>query len=98
MQKVIGVKELQRRFHSILDEVTQDNVPYVLTRDNQPEAALIPYKAFQRMLELEEDELLAEFERLIAQVAEKNAIYSDAEVEADITMAVAETRHDSSRH
>jgi PHD/YefM family antitoxin component YafN of YafNO toxin-antitoxin module len=96
MQKVIGVKELQRRLHSILDEVTQDNVPYVLIRDNQPEAALIPYKTFLRIWELQEDELLAEFERLIAQVTEQNAIYPDAEVEADVAMAVAETRRDSS--
>jgi prevent-host-death family protein len=96
MQKVIGVKELQRRIHLILDEVTRDNVPYVLTRDNQPEAALVPYKVFQRMLGLEADELLAEFERLIAQVAEQNAIYSEAEVEADIAMAVAKTHPNSS--
>lgn len=98
MQKVIGLKELRQRLKSVLNEVTQENIPYVLTRDNQPEAVLIPYKVYQRMLELEDDEWLTEFERLIAQVDEQNAVYSDTEVEADIATAIAETRRGSSRY
>ncbi|MCA9938836.1 MAG: type II toxin-antitoxin system Phd/YefM family antitoxin [Anaerolineales bacterium] len=97
MQKVIGVTELQRRFRSVFDEVAHDNVPYVLTRGSRPEAALIPYETFLHLLELQEDELLAEFNRLAARVAEQNADYSEAEVEADVVAAIAESRRDTSR-
>jgi hypothetical protein len=41
---------------------------------------------------LSEEEVLAEYDRLAAQVAEQNANYTDAEVEADIEEAVRQTR------
>jgi prevent-host-death family protein len=96
MQKVIGVTELQRSFRAVFDEVAHEHIPYVLTRGSRPEAALIPYGTFLRLLELQEDELLAEFDRLAAKVAEQNAAFSDEEVEADVAAAIAESRHDSS--
>jgi prevent-host-death family protein len=98
MQKVIGVTELQRRFRSVFDEVTQDNIPYVLTRGSRPEAALVPYETFLRLVEFQEEELLAEFDRLAAMVAEQNADYSEVEVEADVVAAIAESRRDKSSH
>lgn len=97
MQKVIGVTELQRRFRSVFDEVAQDHIPYVLTRGSRPEAALIPYETFLRLLELQEDELLAEFDRLTAQVAEQTAGFSEEEVEADVAEAIAEKRRYAGR-
>lgn len=92
MQKVIGVTELQRRFRSVFDEVARDNIPYVLTRGSRPEAALIPYETFLHLLELQEEELLAEFNYLAAKVAEQNADYTETEVEADVAAAIAESR------
>lgn len=97
MQKVIGVTELQRRFRSIFDEVTSNNIPYVLTRGSRPEAALIPYETFLQFLAWQEEGVLAEFNRLAARVAEQNAIYTDAEVEADIEKAIREVRYSASR-
>jgi prevent-host-death family protein len=98
MQKVIGVTELQRRFRSVFDEVAQENTPYILTRGSRPEAVLIPYQTFLRFMEMEEDELLAEFDHLAARVAEQNDSFSEAEVEADVRAAIAETRRDPRRH
>ena len=37
MHRIIGVTDLQRRFHGVLDEVVADRVPYVLTRDSRPD-------------------------------------------------------------
>lgn len=97
MQKVIGVTELQRRFRSVFDEVTHENMPYVLTRGSRPEAALIPYETFLRLMELQEDALLAEFDRLAAQMGEQNAAFAETEVEADVNTAISESRHDPRR-
>jgi prevent-host-death family protein len=97
MQKVIGVTELQRRFRSVFDEVTNENVPYVLTRGSRPEAALIPYEIFLQFLEWQEEELLTEFDRLTARIAAQNADFTEADVEADVAAAIAESRHDARR-
>jgi prevent-host-death family protein len=98
MQKVIGVTELQRRFRSVFDEVTHDSIPYVLTRGSRPEAALIPYETFLQLMELQEDALLAEFDRLAGKITEQNAAFTEAEIEADVATAVAESRGDTSSH
>jgi prevent-host-death family protein len=90
MQKVIGVTELQRRFRSVFDEVAEHNVPYVLTRGSQPEAALISYEEFLRFQALQERETLEQFDRLMDRMAEQNASYSEEEVAADIAAARAE--------
>lgn len=95
MQKVIGVTELA--FRSVFDEVTNENVPYVLTRGSRPEAALIPYEIFLQFLEWQEEELLTEFDRLTAQIAAQNADFSEADVEADVAAAIAESRQDARR-
>ena len=71
MQKVIGVTELQRRFRSVFDEVPKKRVPYVLTRGSRPEAALIPYEEFLRFQVLQEQDVLARFDRLVARLAEQ---------------------------
>jgi prevent-host-death family protein len=90
MQKVIGVTELQRRFRSVFDEVAETNVPYVLTRGSRPEAALISYEEFLRFQALQEQEVLDQYDRLIARMAEQNAAYSEQEVAADVAAARAE--------
>jgi prevent-host-death family protein len=90
MQKIIGVTELQRRFRSIFDEVTQNHIPYVLTRGSRPEAALIPYEEFLRFQVLQEQEVLARFDRLVARMAKQNVVYSEEEVAADVAAALVE--------
>lgn len=92
MQKIIGVTELQRKFRRVFDEVTRDHMPYVLTRGSRPEAAIIPYDEFTRYQAWKEQEVVAEFDRAMQRVAERNVSYSDGEIAADVDAAVAEVR------
>lgn len=90
MQKIIGVTELQRRFRSVLDEVVSKHIPYVLTRSSRPEAVLISYDDFLRYQELEEQQMLTRFDRLVNRMAAQNARYSDEEVAEDVATARSE--------
>ena len=55
-----------------------------------PEAALIPYEEFLRFQVLQEKDVLARFDRLVARMAEQNAPVSEEEVAADAETARAE--------
>jgi prevent-host-death family protein len=90
MFRIIGVTELQRRFRSVFDQVSRENVPYVLTRGSRPEAALIPYEEFLRFQALQEQEVLARFDRLVTRMAEQNAAIDEEEVATDVAAARAE--------
>ena len=90
MHKIIGVTELQRRFRSVFDQVAEENIPYVLTRGSRPEAALIPYEEFLRFQALQEQDVLARFDRLVVRMAEQNEAISEEEVAADMAAARAE--------
>lgn len=90
MHKIIGVTELQRRFRPIFDQVVKENVPYVLTRGSRPEAALIPYEEFLRFQTLQEQQVLAHFDRLVARMTEQNVAVSEEEIAADVAAAQAE--------
>jgi prevent-host-death family protein len=90
MHRIIGVTELQRRFRAIFDQVAKGNVPYVLTRGSRPEAALISYEEYRRFQALQEQQVLARFDRLVARMAEQNADISEEEVAADVAAARAE--------
>jgi prevent-host-death family protein len=96
MNKVIGVTDLQRRFRAIFDEVVKENTPYVLTRGSRPEAALIPYDDYLRFQEMQESEVLANFDRLLNRMAEKNAQYSLEEIVADIEAVREEIANEKS--
>ena len=90
MQKIIGVTELQRRFRSVFDQVAEKSVSYVLTRGSRPEAALISYEEFVRFQALQERDVMARFDQLVARMAEQNAAVDEREVAADIDAALAE--------
>jgi len=90
MHRIIGVTELQRRFRPVFDQVAKENIPYVLTRGSRPEAALIPYEEFLRFQALQEQEVLARFDRLVTRMAEQNAAVGEEEVSADVAAARAE--------
>jgi prevent-host-death family protein len=87
MEKVIGVTEMQQRFQAVFDEVVRERIPYVLTHDSRPEAVLIPYKEFLHFQELQEQEILEQFDNLLTRMANQNAAYSDEEVAADVAAA-----------
>ena len=91
MQQIIGVTELQRRFKTVFDEVTKKHVPYVLTRGSRPEAVLISYEEFMRFQALQEQDVLANFDRLTARLTHQNAAISDDAVAADVATARRET-------
>jgi prevent-host-death family protein len=90
MQRIIGVTELQRRFRSVFDRVAKENVPYVLTRGSRPEAALISYEEFLRFQALQEQDVLARFDQLVARMAAQNESIGEEEVAADVAAARAE--------
>ena len=90
MQKIIGVTDLQRQFKTVLDEVADHHVPYVLIRGSQPRAALVPYEEFLRFEEFKESEILERFRRLRARMATADPELSDDEVAAEVAAARAE--------
>lgn len=90
MQKIIGVTELQRNFRAVFDEVTKENVPYVLTRSSRPEAVLVSYEEFLEWQAMREQNVLARFDALMARMAERNEAFPDEEVAADVDAALDE--------
>jgi prevent-host-death family protein len=84
MQQIIGVTELQRKFRSFFDEVVRKHTPLVLTRGSRPEAVLISYDDYMRFQQMQESEVLAQFERVWNRLAKVNADFDEAEIAADI--------------
>ncbi len=89
MQQIIGVTELQRKFRSFFEEVVYKRVPLVLTRDSRPEAVLIPYEDYLRFQQMQESEVLANFDRVWNRLAESNTAFGEEEIAADIQAARA---------
>jgi prevent-host-death family protein len=87
MQRIIGVTELQRRFRPFFEEVVRKGLPLILTRGSRPEAVLIPYEDYLRFQQVQEVEVLAQFDRVWGRLAEINAGFGDGEVTADIKAA-----------
>ena len=87
MQKIIGVTELQRRFRPFFDSVVRKRIPLILTRGSRPEAVLIPYEEYLRFQQMQESEVLAQFDKVWDRLAELNAKVSEEEIAADIKAA-----------
>jgi prevent-host-death family protein len=87
MQKIIGVTELQRRFRPFFEDVVRKRTPLVLTRGSRPEAVIIPYEDYLRFQQMQEGEVLAQFDRVWNRLAEVNAKFSSEEIAADIESA-----------
>jgi prevent-host-death family protein len=90
MHKTIGLPDFEHSLRAVLQEVVQQQVPYVLTEDNRPEAVLVPYDEFLRMQRFQEARVLARFNESWNRLAEQNAAYSEDEIEQDIAAARAE--------
>lgn len=90
MHRIIGVTELQRRFRAVFDQVAKGKVPYVLMRGSRPEAALISYEDYLSFQALQEQQVLARFDELMARMAERNTEASEEQVAADVAAARAE--------
>jgi len=87
MDRIIGVTELQRQFRRVFEDVANKRVPYVLTRGSRPEAALISYEDYLKFRQVQEAEVEARMERLVAKMAELNNRFSDEEIAADLREA-----------
>ena len=90
MQKTVAAAELGERFRAVFEEVTEDHVPYIVTRGQQPEAVLVPYADFQRLLKDSEDEVLRRFDEVRARIRERTAGFSEEEIAVDVAAARAE--------
>jgi len=90
MQKTVAATDLGKRFRAVFDEVTEDHVPYVVTRGEQPEAVLVPYEDFQRLLKQSDYEVLRRFDEVRARIRERTAGFSEEEIAADVAAARAE--------
>ncbi len=95
VQKIIGVTDLQRRFKSVIDEVSEAGVPYIVTRGSRPEAALIPYEEYQRFQELEEKEVVFAFDRLRERMRERSKDLPEEDVLEDVRRARDEARSEA---
>jgi prevent-host-death family protein len=84
MQKIIGVTELQRKFRPFFESVVRKRIPLILTRGSRPEAVLIPYEDYLHYQQLQESEVLAQFDRVWDRLAELNTEFSEEEIAADI--------------
>jgi len=87
MQKIVGVTELQRKFRLFFDGVVRKRTPLILTRGSRPEAVLIPYEDYLRFQQMQESEVLAQFDRAWERLTEVNSKFSEEEIAADIRVA-----------
>lgn len=84
MSTSVSITDLKRHLKSLLDQVALSKQSLILTRDSQPEAALIPYEDYLRLQRLEEQEAFEAFDGVLKKMAEVNAHFSDEEIEADL--------------
>ena len=87
MQKTVAVSDLGKRFRALFDEVTKDHVSYVVTRGEQPEAVLVPYDEFQRLVKQSDDEVLRRFDEVRARIRERTAGFSEDEIASEVAAA-----------
>jgi len=90
MQKTVAIADLGERFRAVFDEVTEDHVPYIVTRGQEPEAVVVPYAEFQHLLKSSDDEMLRRFDEVRARIRERTAGFSEEEIAADVAAARAE--------
>ncbi len=90
MQKTVAVSDLGKRFRAVFKEVTENHVPYVVTRGENPEAVLVPYEDFQHLLKQSDDAMLRRFDEARARIRQRTAEISEDEIAADIAAARAE--------
>ncbi len=92
MDKIIGVTDLQRSFRKTFDEVAEERTPYILTRGSRPEAVLVPYDRYIRLLRAEEEGILKRFDDFLARMKEAHERFSEEEVAKDVDEAVRAVR------
>jgi prevent-host-death family protein len=84
MNKIMSVSELRANLRMVFDEVVKRHTAYILTRGGRPEAVLTPYDQFLKYEATAAASGVERFNQMLAQLAQANAAYSDAEVQADL--------------
>lgn len=84
MQKTIAAAELRNHIDTVLKEVASEHTAYVLTADEKPQAAVVPYDEFRRFQAFQDSELRRRWDRLLDRMAKRNARYSEQEVADDV--------------
>jgi prevent-host-death family protein len=92
MQKQIDVAELGRRAAEVVDEVVRRQESYIVARDGEPEAVLVPYIEFLRWQRASGESADEHFEGVIERLGRLNAHWSEEEVARDVAEAIAEVR------
>jgi prevent-host-death family protein len=64
MSKSIGISELPRGVRGVVDEVAHQKTSILLTRNQRPEAAIIPYEDYLHFQAMRESESLMHFHEL----------------------------------
>jgi prevent-host-death family protein len=90
MQKTVAVTELGERFQAVLDEVADDHLSYVVTRGQSPEAVLVPYGEFQRLVKNSNEAVLRRFDEVRARIRERTAGFSEEDIAADVAATRSE--------
>jgi prevent-host-death family protein len=98
MNKVIGVTDLQRRFRKTFDEVAEEHVPYILTRGSRPEAVLVPYDQYLRLIKADEAGILKRFDEFQARMLAANSRFTEEEIAEDVAEAIREYRKRKHAH
>ena len=84
--QMVSVTDVQRNFKNILDNLVSKS-PTLVIRDSIPEAVLMSFEEYKRLMNLERDiikkKVLANMDRL----AELNKHFSDEEIDRDIEYA-----------
>jgi len=92
MQKQIDVAELGQRTADLVDEVVRRQEPYIVARDGEPEAVLVPYYEFLRWYRTTGESADEHFDRVVERLGTLNAHWSEEEIARDVAEAIAEVR------
>jgi prevent-host-death family protein len=94
--KVISATEAKNRLGSYLKAATQHGDAVVIESRNEPAAVLISYSEYQQLRkaqeELAEKEFLDQFDRIMAEQAERNRDLTPEEADEMAIRAVQESR------
>ncbi len=94
MQKQIDVSELEQHAGEVVEDVVRSGEPWVVVRDRQPAAVLMPYIEFLLWRRPSDEEVHERFDRLMEKMAHLNAHVSEEEVARDVAEAIAEVRRE----
>ena len=92
MQKLIEASDLECRLNAVLDDVAGQRASYIVDRNGQPAAAVVPYEEYQQYRAWATRHLRERAAKMLHEIAKETEVFSDEEVEADVRAALREVR------